>query len=278
MRSMHFGAALATYPTSETDCASSTYGVTISIADLGMSGAPTLGMKQALSSFGGRGSSRSRQSRTITCTARLVGRDADDVRDKLRAFNYLLDTVGGEKSLRFDDFDPDVFSMVFSGEGQVPAAKLGQLIYEFELSFVAPDPRSYSRTEKSLSFMLDSSPKTITVEASGTAVGANAQTDPVWVLTNGTGGAVANVTLNNTTIGTSITVALELADTDKLRLDRPRWITERQVSGVGAWGSAQSAVDATGIPPALLPLVENSVTVTGIDSGTLTVTYRERYL
>ena len=278
MRSIHFGAALATYPTGETDCASSTYGLTISNADTGMAGSPTLGVKSALSAYGGRGSSRSRSSRTISCTARLVGTSATDVSEKLRALNYLLDTVGGEKSIRFDDFQPDVFWMVFCSEGQVPAARLGQLVYEFELEFVAPDPRSYSRTEKSLSFTLDSSPKTISVEASGTAVGANAETDPVWVLTNGTGGPVGSVTLNNTTIGESITVALELADTDKLKIDRPRWIVERQVGGAGAWGSAQSAVNSTGVPPALLPLVENSVTVTGIDDGTLEVTYRERYL
>lgn len=187
---------------------------------------------------------------------------------------------GVDKSLRLD-VQSDRFWNARLSSG-IQARMLGMSNVAFPLSFIAADPNAFSTAETDAGNQaISSSPDTLTVGSAGTS-GDETLASPVWYLRNGTGGAVSTITLNNTTTGEVLTWANNLNAGFWIKIDVAKWQVSRS-TGAGADPTALSFTDpvmtnVSGIFPRIDTLVQNSVTVTGLSTGTLRAIYRVRYL
>lgn len=192
------------------------------------------------------------------------------------AFMYLLDPMrNGVQTLRFDNFFSGRYWKAKLSQA-IRGRPVGALAHAYTLIFEAPDPRAYDVTEEDEDYVLSGSPQIDTILDGSTIVAGTVEADPVWILTNGTGGNVLSVTLNNTTAVESVTWAGTLADGELLKFDKARNIIEKFTGG--EWVSAMSGKVAGGLIPSLLAQIKNSVTTTGISTGNLNVVWRARYL
>jgi hypothetical protein len=140
-------------------------------------------------------------------------------------------------------------------------------------TFIVADARLYAASETSQTLTVATDPDSFSVPASGNVAGT-AVADPEWELTLSAG--ASSIEIENTTRGESVTYGASLTSGDKLKVvSEP---TSMRVYVDTGSGYAESMGDVSGVPPRLSPGVSNSVTVTGLSSGSLDVTYRARYL
>ncbi len=100
---------------------------------------------------------------------------------------------------------------------------------------------------------------------------------PVYILRNTTGGNITSVILANATTGETLNWTGTLADDDYLRIDSDLETIESS-SDLLAWTDELGGLGAGDPFPRLKPRVTNSITVTGLSSGTLDIQHRGRFL
>ena len=262
-----------------TDCSAASYGLTV----LNDSAFPIYAetkndYRQAVHAYGGSSSGNGYGPRKFAVRALISGSSTSDLESKLDALNTLLNPFGGaEKSLRFDDFWSTRYWMA-RYDGGVVAPLLTSMDVLVDLPFTASDSRGYSTTARSSpDFTLSASPQTLTVESGPTAVAGNAPCDPVWLIKNTSGGTITTLTVNNTTTVESLTWTGSLANNSWLRITTGlAEICEVSTDSGAIYTASMSGVSGTF--PTLKGGATNSVTVTGLSTGTVVLTYTARFL
>lgn len=260
-----------------TDCGGSSYGLYVMDIETQLMAPPRLDMQDVAQGWGAAAACRNYGVKEFSLHCAASGTSASNLRTKLDALRLLLNPMNGEKALKFDDFESDRFWYAFLSS-EIPASVRGASWIEFDLSFIAPDPRAYSTTETDLDFTIETDPDAFTLKAAGVAVGGTAEIEPVWTITNSSGGAVSSVRLSNATTLEAVLCTTSLANGNLLRIDRARWAVEKSTDGGSTYTSVISATSSESVPPSISPGETNAVTVTGLSAGTLNATYRERYL
>jgi len=148
-------------------------------------------------------------------------------------------------------------------EGKYRAAGMWEGIVVFQ----ADDPMAYDNTETSSDHNIDADPKTITETPSG----GTGYINPVYTLTAGENLTDVTIKVENLTTDEEIQWTGSLAITEELEIDVATWIVKKE--GVADMSSV------TGQFPRLAPGIANSIKVTAFSTtGSLNITYRERYL
>jgi phage-related protein len=142
----------------------------------------------------------------------------------------------------------------------------GPRLWQGMLVFVADDPMAYDMSETSSDFNINSDPDTVEE-----ITGGNGYILPVYTLTAGE--ALTDITLlvENLTTDEELTWEGSLGNGEVLTIDVEHWIVYNE--GVADMDTV------SGKFPRLAPGVTNQIKVTDFsDSGTLNITYRNRYL
>jgi hypothetical protein len=200
----------------------------------------------------------------------VEGTSRSDLHDKLDAIALALHTDEA-KSLAPDYLGGRYWLAQLASLG--PIEYFGMTAARIMARFNVADARLYAASETSQTLTVATDPDSFSVPASGDVAGT-AVADPEWELTLSAG--ASSIEIENTTRGESLTYGASLTSGDKLKIvSAPT--SMRVYVDVGS-GYAESMGDVSGVPPRLTPGVSNSVTVTGLSSGSLDVTYRARYL
>ncbi|MCC6490668.1 MAG: phage tail family protein [Candidatus Hydrogenedentes bacterium] len=249
------------------------YGITLNMDEADLLASIDANVQDVPYGFGGVSWGHHYPGRVIPVKCWMLGESWTEVRAKLDRLNLLL-TRNGLMSLRFDDVDDRFWMVRAQRPGRVTPARNGAV---FELSFVAPDPRAYSTTETVQTINLTAGVTNATVPASG-VVGGSAEADPVWVL-KPTGAGAAAPSVENTSRSELAGVNTTIVSTRWVRFDATRrGILEYSDDSGVTWASFMSVLSPASIFPRLSPGVSNAIEITGLTgTGTLVVTYRERY-
>lgn len=251
----------------------STYGLSVNIGRWDWINGVGLNVQEVAFGFGHGSWGNKYPPRLITLPCFVQGSSWADTRGKLDAINYLLDK-SQLRSIVLDDI-PDRFWMV--RRSGAPAVNVYQTGASFALEFVAPDPRAYALSEVSRTVSLAAGSNSITQPAIGT-VGGTAEADVVYIL-KPTGAGATNPMIENTTRDEALTWTGTLGANEWLRItagSRVRLVEKSTDSGA-SWTDSMAAV--SGRFPRLSPQVANALTVSGLSgTGTIEITYRERYL
>ena len=199
-----------------------------------------------------------------------------DAQEKLDAVRQLLARDrAGARTLRVGLL-ADRF-WVAQHETIEPPREIG-VTRRFRATFVAADPRAWGVDRVVQEETIAADPQSVDVPAEGVVAGT-ADTEPVWIVEIGAGGA-GNVGLSNETTGESVTYAPEssLSEGDRVRFDAGlRQIVELSTDGGSSWTPVMSDVTVSRAIPVLRAGVQNSVEVTGVGAGGLDVIYRPRW-
>ena len=90
--------------------------------------------------------------------------------------------------------------------------------------------------------------------------------------------SVTSVTLANSTTGETVTWTGALSSGHWLKFDTARGVIEKSTDSGGNWTNVNYGVSGSYQDVRLKGGVQNTLVVTGVSSGTLTVTYTGRYL
>lgn len=143
---------------------------------------------------------------------------------------------------------------------------VGPGVWEGYLGFLVPDPLAYSITETSSDFSIDADPDMIEEAVGGTAI-----VEPVYTLTAGEDLVDITLQLENLTAGEELQWEGSLANGEELEIDVATWVIKKE--------GTESMSGFSGEFPRLLPGLTNQIVITGFsDTGTLNITYRERYI
>ncbi len=210
---------------------------------------------------------------TLPCIVK--GTSWIDVKAKLDAINLAIDKnrLG---ALRFDDMNDRYWLARLTGHSQVKIFSGGAT---FDLEFTAPDPRAYSTTETTQSVSLSSGTNSFNVPASG-VIGGTGEVDPTWLI-KPTGSGSTSMVLTNVTRDEALTYANTLTSAEWLRIKAHarQELAEKTADSGSTYSAVMGGVYYGSRFPKLSPNVANAMTLTGITStGTLVITYRERYL
>lgn len=196
---------------------------------------------------------------SISLAVQILGDDASELKTKVDAVKKVLGIqVDGELIL-------DVLSdRYWLARFESLAGSYKHRVFSGSLNFVCYDPHAYSTSETSSGpHTVDEDPETIVEEPGGTA-----KIEPVYTLTADDTLTGTTVGIKNNDTGYEIEWTGNLVPTDVLIIDCQRWLV--LLNGVA------SMATVTGQFPNLLPDQENELEVKGF-SGTVTITYRDRY-
>lgn len=210
--------------------------------------------------------------RNLECQVLIQGDDPDDTLANRDAVFNVLNT-DRERALLFENT---------SIEGRQWYARLREASFDrwlggtgmtYRLTFSASDPTAYAATATETVEDIESDPDSYTITPGG-----NLFAEPVWEIKNTGASATSSgtISLSNAATGESIGWGGSIPAGGVLRVDAKRWIVELD-SGSG-FVPVMSGLDASDQFPTLLPGVSNSITVGGVATGELTVTYRDRWL
>ena len=217
--------------------------------------------------------------RQISVQAALWAGDGEEFRvrqDRLLNTLYAADL----KSLRLDWLYPDRYWLVRLQNATPVSAFRQGLFAQFQLDFLAPDPYAFSLTEFDNTYTIDSDPYEFVLKedtSPATPVGGSAPARPVYTITN-TGSQITGVTIENENTGDALTWSGTLLQDDMIRIDVDRQLIEKSTSGGATWSTVMYALNTGHVFPVLQALAVNEMSITGIDSGTIQVVYRDRYL
>jgi len=168
-----------------------------------------------------------------------------------------------EKQLRLDILDDRYFLARYEG---LNGRMISPYAFEGELVFSADDPLAFKLTETSSDFNINADPKTITE-----AVGGTAYVKPVYTITAGENHVGITLKIENTDTGEELQWEGDLANGEVLTIDVGLWVVKKE--------GTEDMADVSGQFPRLIPGEDNHIKVTGFsNTGTLNITYRERYL
>lgn len=165
------------------------------------------------------------------------------------------------KQLKFDMYDDRYWLARF---GSMQGQHIGQTAWQGELEFTCHDPVAYSTSEESNDYDIDVDPKTVQESASGTAIAY-----PVYTLTTDIGIDPATIEITSINTGYELIWEGSLSENDELEIDTVHWIIKLN--------DTESMENVSGKFPLLLPNTINHLKISGF-SGTLNITYRNRYL
>lgn len=144
----------------------------------------------------------------------------------------------------------------------------GPKLWQGTIIFKADDPVAYATSETSSDFSIDADPKTVNEAVAGTGY-----VSPVYTLTAGEDLTDATIIVANLTTDETLTWEGSLSNGEELAIDVAHWIVK--VEGV----ASMSGLDSTSKFPRLAPGETNQIRITGFSTtGSLNITYRERYL
>ena len=200
----------------------------------------------------------------------ILGDTAEDAEAKRGALMKLL-TRPGKRRFYFDNFEKNV---AFNAKlvGASPSPMSGPLL-EFDVTFMT-DPFRLGRSQESLDYVIDSSPKTVFVTSAATPAPGSAFAHPRWILRNVSGSpdtgvvVIKNVTTNELASWTGT-----IADDDYLIFDATQLETVQKGSDPDNANDAMSGFTAGGVLPRLEGGVINQITITGLPDAELTVEF-----
>jgi predicted phage tail component-like protein len=138
-------------------------------------------------------------------------------------------------------------------------------VFQGTLDFICHDPHAYSVDEVVSNFNINADPKTIIETVEGSAMA-----EPVYKLTAGENLSDVTIILEHLDTEEEISWTGDLDNGHYIEIDVARWLLTKD-------GDADMAT-VEGIWPRLI-VGENNIRITGFGSlGTLTITYRKRYL
>lgn len=152
---------------------------------------------------------------------------------------------------------------------------LGALAASVELGFVCSAGVWLAASTTTQTVTLTTSPQTITIPATG-AVAGTAPARPVWTFDSDSD-LVQDVTLTNTTTGEGLRWSGILRDA-WMRVDSERQHMEYSEDAGATWRNGMRYKVGGGAFPRLRPAVANTIIVTGMLAGALTITYRGAWL
>ena len=202
-----------------------------------------------------------REPKIIDPNISVYGSTKNELKSNLDFIKLTLDQEL-DKELIFDKY-PDRYFMakkvVMDGKNR------GPYLWEGHIRFECAIPLGYGVVEVATVHTIDADPKTVTETPGGTG-----PIRPVYLLTATAGLGAVIVLFENTTTDEQLRWTGTLAITNTLEIDTVTWTVKK--NGVA------SMATMSGQFPTLLPAQGNSLTVTGIASATLTVTYRNRFV
>lgn len=253
------------------------YGVTVTYHPGQSLPDPKLDMQDRGGGHGGVAQSSYLGARRFTWDCMLTAPDEDTLWSRLRTVRSLLSPTLGDQWLSADHIpDTQVLARL---NGPINEIRQGFWAVSFQLNWLCADPFEYSQVEYGQSGVsIAADPTTVYEPASASAVvdGTWAPA-PVWTVVNTHATPVSGVTLTNVTTGEAMSWVGTLAQNDRLRIDCAREHVEKSTDGGSSWVSAMGGIGTADQFPALQPGVRNTITVAGVATGTLDVSYRARW-
>lgn len=235
--------------------------------------APVLDFQSVPYSYGGQAQGGFYGPRSLTIPCFMVGESNADLYTKLDNLRALLDAETNQ-TIEIEGI-PDRY---WSGraDSEITGTRINERVMEFDLSFLCADPRAYAKTQRTTpDFAITADPMALTVETA--VVAGTAYTDPVWTIKNSAVATATNIELANTTTTETMHWVGSLGTSCYLRIDSDSWQVTKSTDGGSNFTAANSGIQATSLFPRLKPRVQNSISVTGVSTGTVSLTYRARY-
>jgi len=199
--------------------------------------------------------------RIISLGCTVVGDSRADLDDNLDAIKEVLRTDGVQK-LELDSITDRYFSALLES---FTGAYRGLSLFEGTIVFVCPEPLAYDNDPTVSPHIVESSP-----DSFDEVVGGNAIAVPVWKILP-SAAVNGKVTLRNDTRSEEIEWTGVLnGSTDYLEIDSETWVVKK--NGVADMSSV------AGKFPQLTGGATNAIETTGFTGGTVTITYRNRFL
>lgn len=220
----------------------------------------------------------------------VVGTTRDVLRTRMDAVMRALDPRGGEKLFYMNSETLHGTALQRGRLCRVSGGVSGQLqglSCYFTLNFVSSSAFDVSIAETTQVLTINADPKTLKVPADvsdgetpphmvAVMAPGNTVAVPVWTLTAGAG--VTTFGLANTTTGETFVWQGAMSAGHRLRVDSERMHCELSVDGGTTWSNVMSGVNAASVWPTIDGGVQNTVVVTGVSSGSVSVVYRGRFL
>lgn len=203
---------------------------------------------------------------TVPC--RIDSGDEDSCRATLETLCYVMQSQV-DIPLIFDS-RPQFYFMVSGMESASARWDSGQGAIMVDLNFSLNDPTGYAVDETEKVYTITTNPQTFSVLAGDLEIGSVAPW-PTWIL-NAAADCTAWTITNNTT-GEAFNDTTDLANGHYRKLDSKLM---EKLHSAGGVNYTRVNSGGSGPVPRLLPRVTNSITVSGLTAGTLTVKYRER--
>jgi len=260
------------------DLSGSTYGVTLMkqrtqypVMALPKIFSASVAQRHGGFTYGGRGSAR-----VIPVRVAVQGSSFSDLMDKVDALNYLMAPENGEKSIRFDYISGRYWLGRLSNSIQAPP--IGSTGFVLDWDFLCSNPNAYSTTQETETITLVSNPQNGYLPLDFfSVIEGNVETFPVWKFKNTNASDVTSITLENTTTNQKITVTKTLQQNEYLKIDSQREAIEFSTDDSTYTNVNEYRSNADKTFPTLDPQVSNTITITGITTGTCDCIYRARY-
>lgn len=226
--------------------------------------------------------SLNRRPQIITLDCALDATSQADIQTKMDAFLRKTDPKNGDKQLAIDQ----LASRYWLARRHSDIEDKPTLAHSFfSVEFLATDQYPYSTSETDSSIAIATNPDTLVVSSPA----GNVQFEPVWYIRNSTGGAVTSIKIENDTLpGNTLTYTGSVGNGKWLRIGSQD-ADGHYAHTIGV--STASNADPTGLTygdgigsltsgfvwPKLKPGENNSITVTGIGTGTLQWVFKGRY-
>lgn len=169
------------------------------------------------------------------------------------------------------DSRPGVYWRVDASVAAEATWVAGATCLEFTLTLSVLDPAGYSTDETQQVVTVNADPKSFTVLAAALLSGSLAAA-PTYIIQPT--GACTGFTLLNSTTGEQAICSLDITAGQFIKIDAGNQETYTSALGV-VWIRNNSG--SSGSIPRLAPRVLNSLVLTGVAAGTLTINYRERF-
>ncbi len=201
---------------------------------------------------------------TIPCL--IQGDSESAVHTKLENLLYLLNS-DLDLPLIFDS-RPDVYWLVSATEPSAATWSSAQQVLHLNLALTLADPVAFAVDATESPETIAGTPHAFTVATGNGGVSPHVE----WVIAPTAD--LTSITLANATTGETCTYTKAIANGTYLKLDSALQEVFTSPDGVN-W--TRNVPGSSGDIPRLSPRVTNNLTLTGVPSGTITATFRERY-
>jgi len=195
----------------------------------------------------------------ITLEVAVTGTSGADLDGKLDSIRKALNEYG-DRELALDYLSDRYWMARFN---RFTGDYLSPDVFKGTLEFICYDPLGYGNSDISHEYTIDENPEGIVEDTGGTGI-----IRPVYTLTAGAILTGVTIILVNTNTKEQIEWTGSMAEGEELVIDTDRWIVE--LEGVASMGTVEGQF------PTLVPDTSNLILVSEF-SGTLTITYKNRY-